>query len=349
MNFEEFREKLRNDLPGVLPVDMQNVSIDFHHTEKLQNGSYDGMVIRPEGQPIGMTIDLNRFYNEYENGTPYDGCLAELGAIVSHNLYEMPKVDLDQLKDYDQMKSKLSIQVVETESNMDMLQNNPHKELEDLSMVYRFVISNESDGIESILVTNKLLDQYGITAEQLHQDALEMAPIYKPVEIRSMEEVIREMMGDDFPTEMGEMDNVMYVASTLNKTMGAGVIAYPDFMEKAAEIVQGVFYLLPSSLHEVLLIPDRGDTESQALEQMVREVNETQVSPEDKLSDHVYHYDSREKIFEIAKKFEERKSYKERDGKTSVLENLDHMKKECTGRPKKDAPEVKKETEREAI
>ncbi len=218
MNFEEFREQLRNDLPGVLPADMQNVEIDFQHTEKLQNGSYDGMVIRPEGQPIGMNIDLNRFFSEYANGTSYDDCLAELGAIVSHHIYEMPKVDLDVLNNYDQMKSMLSIQVVSTESNMDMLQNIPHKEIEDLSMVYRFVTGNDSEGIQSILVTNNLLKNYGITAEQLHQDALEMAPIYKPVEIRTMEEVIREMMGDDFPVEIGEMDNMMYIASTSSKT-----------------------------------------------------------------------------------------------------------------------------------
>ncbi len=349
MNFEEFREQLRNDLPGKLPEDMQNVSIDFQHTEKLQNGSYDGMCIHPEGQPVGMNIDLNRFFDQYQNGTSYEECLDELGAIVSHHLYEMPKIDVEMLKDYNQLKSMLSIQVVPTECNMEMLQNIPHKEIEDLSMVYRFVTSNENAEMQSILVTNRMLESYGISAEQLHQDALEMAPIYKPVEIRTMGEVLREMMGDDFPMEMVEADNMMYIASTPNKTMGAGVIAYPDFMEKAAETVKGDFYLLPSSLHEVLLVPDRGETDSATLEQMVRDVNETQVSPEDRLSDNVYHYDSQAKIFEIAKKFEERKSYHEMDGKTSVLENLDHMKKECSGRPKKDAPEIKKETERAAI
>ena len=117
MSFEEFREQLRNDLAGVLPEDMQNVSIDFQHTEKLQNGSYDGMVIRPGGQPICMNFDFNQFISEYENGISYDDCLAESGAIVSHHLYEMPKLDLDMLRDYDQLKSMLCIQVVPTESN----------------------------------------------------------------------------------------------------------------------------------------------------------------------------------------------------------------------------------------
>lgn len=349
MDFDEFKEQLRNDLPGKLPVDMQNVSIDFQHTEKLQNGSYDGMVIRPEGQSVGMNVDLNRFYDQYQNGTSYEECLDELGAIVSHHIYEMPNINIEMMKDYNQLKNMLSIQVVPTESNMEMLQNIPHKEIEDLSMVYRFVTSSDSDGIHSILVTNKLLENYGITAEQLHQDALEMAPIFKPVEIRSMGEVMREMMGDDFFAELVEADNMMYIATTPNKTMGAGVIAYPNFMEKAAETVNGDFYLLPSSLHEVILIPDNGERNTQTLESMVRDVNETQVLPEDRLSDNVYHYDSQAKIFELAHKFEERKMHKELKGKNSVLDNLDHMKKECAGRPKKDAPDIKKEAGRAAI
>ena len=101
MNFDEFKEQLRNDLLGVLPKDMQDVEIDFQRTEKLQKGSYDGMMVRQVGQPIGMNVDLNRFYSEFENGTSYEECLEELGVIVSHNLYEMPKINVEQLKSAD--------------------------------------------------------------------------------------------------------------------------------------------------------------------------------------------------------------------------------------------------------
>lgn len=349
MNFDEFKEQLRNDLLGVLPKDMQDVEINFQHTEKLQKGSYDGMMVRQVGQPIGMNVDLNRFYSEYENGTSYEECLEELGAIVSHNLYEMPKINVEQLNDYERLKPMLSIQVVSTEPNVDMLANIPHKEIEDLSMVYRFVTNEDQENIQSILVTNKMLEVYGISAEQVHHDALEMAPIYKPMEIRSMAEVVREMMGDDFPIEMMEADDMMYVATTECKSMGAGVIAYPGFIEKAAEKVNGDFYLLPSSLYEVLLVPDRGCRSYHELESMVREVNETQVSPEERLSDNVYHYDSKAKIFEIAKKYEERQNKREVEGRSSVLGNLDYMKKECADRPKNEALELKKESDRAAI
>lgn len=77
-------------------------------------------------------------------------------------------------------------------------------------------------------------------------------------------------------------------------------------MDQAAEKLGGDFYILPSSIHEILLVPDNGDKTADDLRDMVREVNATQVSPEEKLTDNVYHYDSKEHIFELAEKFEAR-------------------------------------------
>lgn len=83
-------------------------------------------------------------------------------------------------------------------------------------------------------------------------------------------------------------------------------------MDQAAEKLGGDFYILPSSIHEILLVPDNGDKAADDLRDMVREVNATQVSPEEKLTDNVYHYDSKEHIFELAKKFEARQQKKPR-------------------------------------
>lgn len=101
-------------------------------------------------------------------------------------------------------------------------------------------------------------------------------------------------------------------------------------------------------MHEVLLVPDNEKTDSHTLERMVREVNETQVCPEDKLSDHVYHYDSQTKIFEIAESYEKRQMKKELSHGASVLGELNHMKDECASRMK-DIGVNKKETAEVAV
>ena len=79
-------------------------------------------------------------------------------------------------------------------------------------------------------------------------------------------------------------------------------------MEQAAETLGGDFFVLPSSVHEVLLIPDDGSMELSYLEQMVRDVNQQEVAPEERLSDNVFHYDSEAHIFENAHTFEAREA-----------------------------------------
>jgi len=114
------------------------------------------------------------------------------------------------------------------------------------------------------------------------------------------------------------------VTTVPDKTYGAGVLAYQDFMDQAAERVGGDFYILPSSIHEVLIVPDNGRMDLKDLEAMVRDVNATQVAPADKLTDSVYHYDSQNKIFELGEKFVERQN--ERDEVTSEREKRERSK-----------------------
>ena len=141
---------------------------------------------------------------------------------------------------------------------------------------------------------------------------------------------------------MDPADEQMYVASVPDKIHGAGVLAYQDFMDQAAERAGGDFFILPSSIHEVLIVPDNGNMSLSDLEAMVKEVNATQVAPEDKLTDSVYHYDSQAKIFELGEKFVERQSEKEAGieveatEKGSVLDELKAKKEEVAQQPKKE-------------
>jgi len=173
-----------------------------------------------------------------------------------------------------------------------------------------------------------------------------------------MSEVMAEMMGVDEAEMLGIIpmdpeDEQMFVASVPDKVHGAGVLAYQDFMDKAAERAGGDFFILPSSIHELLIVPDNGMMKLKELESMVRSVNKNQVAPQDKLTDSVYHYDSKEKIFELGEKFVERQAQKDRDlaeikeaekeekttEKASVLGNLKAKKEEIAKAPKKEAVE----------
>lgn len=338
MDYERFKEGFQDALKAELAVRGADVELTARRVDKM-NESYDAITVRPTDSSIGVNISVEKAFAAYENGTPIPEIAEHFADAVEKGFRESPQVDLESLSDYEQMKSKLSMEVVSAEKNAELLESVPHERMEDMAVVYRFVLDQTDSGNGTILVTNQLLDQYGITKEQLRADAMENAPEIRPSEIRGMSEVMSELAPGMIP-EVAPEDEQMFVATVPDKIHGAGVIAYPNFMEDAAEKMGGDFFVLPSSIHEVLLVKDNGQMTAKELENMVKEVNATQVEPADQLTDHVYHYDSQNHIFELADKYEERQREAEQDApdKDSVLGDLKEKKQEIAKKdPAKDA------------
>ena len=128
----------------------------------------------------------------------------------------------------------------------------------------------------------------------------------------------------------------VYVATNPQKFMGASVMNYPGFMEQASEQLGGDFFILPSSVHELLFLPAGNDVDLDHLKGMVREVNDSQVEPKDRLSYQVYYYSKEEKTIELADKAVQRKLEKEKkapEKEGSVLSKLENRKKEVAKNP----------------
>ncbi len=324
MDYENFKEKLIEDIKERIEDAGINAKVESNTVNKL-NESYEAITITPESSNIGMNLPVEKFFGAMEDGRSYEEIVDKAMEVIDKGIAETPQFNVDDLTDYSKMKDKLVMEVVSIEANKEMLDTVPHQNIEDMAVVYRFVLSSDESGRASVLVTNQMLDTMGITPEQLHADAMENAPQLKPAEIKGMSEVLAELMGMEQAEMMGipmdPKDEQMYVASVPDKVHGAGVLAYENFMDQAAERAGGDFFILPSSIHEVLIVPDDGNVKLADLEAMVREVNATQVAPEDKLTDSVYHYDSKEKIFELGEKFVERQAAKEAEkAEKSVME-----------------------------
>ena len=238
------------------------------------------------------------------------------------------------------MKQHLTIQVVGADSNAEKLATIPHHMMEDMAVVYRFNFGNVSGGNASIVVTNQMMELYGITHEQLHQDALEAAQMNEPISIKNMDEIMYELTSGF----IGSLDNPqcpMWVATNESRFNGASVMAYPDFMDQVSEKLEGDFYILPSSTHEVIMIPDSFGMKAHELKAMVTDVNASEVRPEEKLTDNVYHFDSVARVFEQADSFEKR-AEKEQSRK-SVLDDLGEKKQVCKAQEPKVRQQHKKE------
>lgn len=166
---------------------------------------------------------------------------------------------MEDLTNYDEMKSKLAMEVVSADRNAEMLENVPHEQMEDMAVVYRLILGQDSEGRSSVLVTNDLMEQFGVTHEQLHDDAMISAPEIRPSEIRGMSVVMTEMMGPGMIPEIDPADEQVFVAGVSDNIHGAGVIAYPTSlrMQLKSLVVTSMFFRAVSMRFSSLEITER--------------------------------------------------------------------------------------------
>lgn len=145
MNFEEFKKQFVEDIKKQLDENGVVASVETHEVSKL-NESYESITVTPEGSNVGVNVNMDRFFEALESGTDYDSIVDRAMDIVQKGIHERPAVDVASLTDYDQMKDKLVMEVVSIEANQDLLANVPHKEMEDMAVVYRFVLDSNDDG-----------------------------------------------------------------------------------------------------------------------------------------------------------------------------------------------------------
>ena len=336
MNFEKFAENVKEDLAKTLSDTFPNVSVELIEVNKLQGQSYTGLSIKHDESDVAPSINLNQFYEKYEDGSNYEDVLQNLTDVVVTSFSYTSNIDTDVLNNYEQMKQYLTIQIVGVDSNAEKLETIPHQKMEDMAVVYRFNFGEISGGNASIVVTNQMIEHYGITQEQLHQDALAVAQRKEPMFIKNMDEIMYEMTGG-FVGTIDNPQSPMWVATNQSRFNGASVMSYPDFMEQVSDKLEGSFYILPSSTHEVILIPDSFGMKAHELKAMVTEINASEVRPEEKLTDNVYHFDSVARVFEQADSFEKRSE--KAHSRKSVLDALGEKKQVC----KVQEPKVRKQ------
>ena len=228
------------------------------------------------------------------------------------------------------------------EKNKDLLEHAPHIRKEDLAITFHIMLDQSDKGTATTMINDNMMEAYGIDLDQLYQDALLNSPVICPAQIENMGEALSRMMIEDMksagapPEVIQEMekdlkesnkDNPMTIITNDRLVDGASAIFYPGVMDLVGERMKGDYFILPSSVHETLVVPDDGRVSLQELTDMVKEVNMTQVNPEDQLTDQVYHYDIADHVFEKAETFAERKLAKETE-----MRGKDHSVEKDTGK-----------------
>lgn len=294
MNIEDFAGYLADEGFSVLKNELDIKSISTREVSKNNGIKLTALCPELNGSNISPTIYLDTLYERYEEGMSLEECVQSFCDIVRKNIN--PKFDyvdiVSKFSDYNEINKMVIPVVVNKEANKDMLKEVPHVNMNDLSIVFRVYIEMGNGESSSILVKNEHMDSWQKKVEEIYKDAVNNMDSINKADIKSLYEIISGMYGFEATEDMGVEVNPMYVVSTESKLYGASaVFCKPEILTDLSE-QYGDLAILPSSIHEVIVVPADLGSEMD-LSALISSVNESELDPDEILSDHPYYYNAK--------------------------------------------------------
>lgn len=285
MTYEMFQETVKREIGKYFPKDAE---VSITPVTKNNDQVYYGLIVREKGQDIMPTIYLDEFYNRYEDGEAMEDIILDLAEIYKNSAKKGGKFDITSLQDWNHAKKNILPCLLNKENNAEYLKNMVYKELSntDLAVCYKIHLA---EGV-TVTITEGLLERYDQTLDELHEVAMEN--LKGQIKFLSMADMLAEI-DPAYAAMFPPIDQYpMYVLTNEAKIYGAAGILDTDLMDHIAKELGDNPIILPSSLHEVIIVPE-GFVKGNPLEDMVHDINQGQVEPDERLSDRVYLYDSK--------------------------------------------------------
>lgn len=264
----------------------KNVSV---HTNVKNNGvKRSGLMISENGINISPTIYLEEYFSQFRKGYPLEQIAKDIVRLYERIRFQNSWKDGEKIRDYDYIKERIVYRLINKEENEDLLRETPYREYMDLAIVYYVLLEVDECGMASMMVKEEHLKMWKVTEEDLYYRACKNTQRLMPYEFAPMRSVIEELIGleaDETPVEK------MYVLSNEMRSYGACAILYPDRLREIGEEVGENYYVIPSSVHETIIVAESEAPDKETLCGMIEEINETQVEAEEVLSDRAYYYD----------------------------------------------------------
>lgn len=285
MNYQQFVTNVRERLSLSLDCGM---SVELHTTLKNNGKERIGLTISDKRTNIFPTIYLEEYYQQFQKGNSID-------AIVDNILQVYREVKFEQvwqtnaIKAFPSIQKKIVYKLIHAGKNKRLLEGMPFIPYLDLAIVFYVLFRVDESGIATIPITNELAHFWNTNAQELYHLAKNNAKELLPASFKPIHVVIEELMGRPYEEGMPATD-IMYILTNSLRTFGAASMLYEEVLEQIAGQLGESFFILPSSIHELIIIPESQSPSREHLSDMVIDVNETQTDIEEILSDHAYYY-----------------------------------------------------------
>lgn len=288
MNYQQFIVEVKERVTFILG---ETRTIQIHTALKNNGKERIGLSIFDKQVNISPTIYLEEYYQQFQNGSTIDWIAENICELYKEVKFEH-MWDVNAIQDFSRAQSKLGYKLICADKNELLLNTLPHMTYLDFAIVFYILFEADSSGTATIPVTNELLKLWNTNVGELYKIAHSNMPAMLPADFKPMRVVICELLGK--PYSNTSEDNPMYVLTNSLRSFGACCILYDRVLPDIGRQLGENYYILPSSIHEVIIVPESKSPNWDDLNDMIVEINETQVAYEEILSDHAYYY-NREK------------------------------------------------------
>lgn len=288
MGIESFAEDVKENVKKKLG---KGCEVTVQKVGKNNGIVCTGLYVTEDRASLSPLIYIDSYYDSYKKGNTTPAHTADYVADTYRQ--RRTTVDMRRLLDYESVKNSIIYKLVNTAMNAELLEDLPHLEFLDLSVVFLCLVEDRKIGTATVLIHNAHTKLWGVSVGELHSAAVRNTPKLFGYEVKSIGQVMREIMPEKSFPEDFEYGVPLYLLSNRERSNGAACILYPNLLKDFAEALGSSFYIIPSSVHEVLLLPADITDNSTELRELIKEVNDTEVIPEEILSYSLYYYDKK--------------------------------------------------------
>ncbi|MDO4804260.1 MAG: DUF5688 family protein [Lachnospiraceae bacterium] len=297
MNYSEFKMYLLTELSNYAGCDVQ---VTIHSVRKNNGIILDGLTMHRTERNVAPTIYLEKYWERYQEGVSGEEIVRQI--ISENEKYSIDRnLNVEEFLDFDRIRPRVMYKLINFKMNRDFLDTVPMRKVMDLAVIYIYEVEDECLLRATCTVRNEDIERWGVTEEELWELASVNTPRNEPAKIKGISETLRDFYtvdgreGEQCFEDLDEMIGLagmtpMHILTNKSQVFGASCILYPDMMKTLAREFKSDLYVLPSSIHEVILMPVDDAFNPDDLSAMVREINEHEVLPQEVLSDHVYRY-----------------------------------------------------------
>lgn len=287
LSYDKFKDYIIKNIVNYLPEAYKGAVPGIEPIKKT-NIIKEGLKFSGNNLTISPVIYVDDLYKSYTCDNDINKIMDRIVNYLSQHIDSTKEIqDIVSKIDKEMVKDNVFIQVINTTKNIEKLKELVSRKFLDLSIIYRVRIKTSDKGIISLAINNSFMEYYGFKESDLYNLAFINTKKMFPFQCSIALDILSNFV-DISEIDDSVVNDDMLVLSNSLSNLGAHVILYQDELLSIANKFNSDFYIIPSSIHELLVKPLSSINNPDELKFIISKVNATTIPADEFLSNNLY-------------------------------------------------------------